>query len=174
MRKLFTFLIALIAQSLIFTNVSYAQNISEASASFITTPYGEGFDFRVQNLRRFLIKYNSPLADYAGEFVACADKYGLDYRLVPAITGVESTFGKYIPYGSYNAYGWANGDFKFTSWENSIMHVSETLKNKYIDRGVDSIYEIARVYAPPSPTWGSKVTFFVNKIDATPLNFDII
>ena len=31
------------------------------------------------------------------DFVTYADTNGLDYRLVPAITGVESTFGKLIP-----------------------------------------------------------------------------
>lgn len=174
MRKVLTFLIFIIVLSTFCTRGVFAQNVAGASASIYSETDESAFDYRVQNLRRFLLKHNSPLAPYAEEFVIYADEYGLDYRLVPAISGVESTFGKHIPIGSYNAYGWANGDYKFTSWEDSIEHVSKTLKNSYIDRGVDSIYEIAKVYAPPSTTWGRNVSFFVKKIDTLPLNFDII
>jgi hypothetical protein len=106
--------------------------------------------------------------------VTYADVNGLDYRLVPSISGVESTFGKHIPFNSYNAYGWANGNYSFTSWEDSISHVSETLKKSYIDKGAPSIAKIARRYAPPSTTWGNKVSYFIGKIDSLPLNFDII
>ncbi|MBU1126727.1 MAG: hypothetical protein ABIH88_03300 [Patescibacteria group bacterium] len=122
-------------------------------------------DERVEKLEVFLEKYNSPLSEYASVFVENADKYSLDFRLVAAITGVESTFGKRIPFESYNAYGWSNGAYRFSSWEDSINHVSKFLKEKYIDRGLDSVDKIAPVYAPPSSTWGGKVTFFMNKIE---------
>jgi hypothetical protein len=130
-------------------------------------------DYRVDNLRAFLDKYNSPLTEYADEFVSYADIYGLDYRMVPAITGVESTFGKRIPINSYNAYGWANGKYRFASWEGSIEHVSMTLRTKYIDKGAPSISKIARRYAPPSSTWAGKVKYFMGKIDTFPVSYDI-
>jgi hypothetical protein len=174
MRKILTILITLIVLILSSAEGTRAQNISGQSATLNTVSNDVRFDFRVENLRKFLLKYNSPLADYAEYFVAYADQNNLDYRLVPAITGVESTFGKFIPVDSYNAYGWANGNYKFSSWEDSIEHVSKTLKKSYIDRGVASIRQIAKVYAPPSTTWGGNVTFFVSKIDTLPLNFDII
>ena len=37
---------------------------------------------------------NAPLADYAEKFVEVANKYGLDYRLLPAIATIESSGGK--------------------------------------------------------------------------------
>lgn len=166
-----TFLIVLISAG---AEEVCAQNISASSAAIKSDTESTDFDYRVENLRKFLEKYNSPLAEYAEAFVIYADENNLDYRLVPAITGVESTFGKRIPVDSYNAYGWANGEYSFTSWEDSISHVSEVLKKKYINRGADTISEIARIYAPPSSTWGGKVSFFVKKIDTLPLNFDII
>ena len=137
---------------------------------YITEPV---FDYRVYTLRKFLNKYSSPLTPYSSEFIAMADYYGIDYRMVPAITGVESTFGKQIPAGSYNAYGWANGKYSFTSWPNSIQIVTKTIKLKYIDKGAVSIGKIAKIYAPPSDTWGSKVQYFVSKIDTLPMSFDI-
>lgn len=150
-----------------------AQSISDSSAALNLPESASGYDYRVDNLKKFLEKYDSPLAFYASDFVAFADANGLDYRLVPAISGVESTFGKRIPYNSFNAYGWANGDYKFTSWTDSIEHVSETLKNSYIDKGAPTIAQIAKRYAPPSKTWGNGVKFFVGKIDSLPLSFDI-
>ena len=126
-------------------------------------------DPRVTKLHAYLEKNKSPLTDYADEFVKYADKYELDWRLLPAISGVESTFGKHIPFNSYNAYGWANGGYKFTSWEDSIEHVTMTLRTKYVDRGVDTLPEISRVYCPPNPLWWTKVKFFMDKIEATPV-----
>lgn len=122
-------------------------------------------DERVVKLRAYFAKHKSPLEPYAQDFVYYADTYDLDWRLVPAITGVESTFGKHMPKNSYNAYGWANGDYRFTSWENSIEHVSRTLREKYYNNGADTLPKIARRYAPPSKTWGGNVQFFMNKIE---------
>lgn len=133
----------------------------------------ESFDFRVYVLRDYLESHNSPLSEYSEEFIEYADKNQLDYRLVPAISGVESTFGKRIPKNSYNAYGWANGEYAFKSWEDSIEHVSGTLRTKYIDKGAVSIWAISRRYAPPSRTWGFKVKYFMNKIDSLPVTFDL-
>jgi len=149
--------------------------VAEASATLKSRDLNSvGYDYRVEKLTNFLEIYDSPLSEYSGYFVAYADLYGLDYRMVPAITGVESTFGKHIPAKSYNAYGWANGEYKFNSWPQSIKHVTKTLKTKYIDRGAKSVSSIAKRYAPPSSTWGSKVKYFMSKIDTLPSNFDII
>ncbi len=130
-------------------------------------------DLRPMRLEQFLNKHKSPLADYSEDFVNYADKYNLDWRLVPAISGVESTFAKRYPYGTFNAYGWANGKYKFSSWENSIEVVSRTLREKYYDKGATNINKIARRYAPPSNSWSWKVKFFMDKIDPTPVEFDL-
>lgn len=174
MKKLILYILITVALIFLCTVSTRAETLSDSSASFKSQAENYGFDYRVENLRKFLNKYNSPLSEYAQEFVTYADANGLDYRLVPSISGVESTFGKHIPVDSFNAYGWANGDYRFTSWEDSISHVSETLKKSYIDKGAPTIAKIARRYAPPSTTWGSGVKYFISKIDSLPLNFDII
>lgn len=174
MKKLITLILTLTVLFITSAGTVRAQELAVSpSASFKKDAKTTDFDYRVVILKRFLEKFNSPLSPYAEEFVASADKYGIDYRLVPAITGVESTFGKRIPYKSYNAYGWANGDAKFKSWEDSIEHVTMTLRKKYIDRGAPTISKIARRYAPPSKTWGTKVTYFVRKIDTVPVTYDL-
>lgn len=173
MRKIIFISTFLIVSIISGARVCYAESIAEQSGILNTNVNNENFDYRIVNLRNFFLAYNSPLVQYADEFVNYADKYNLDYRLLPAITGVESTFGKRIPEGSYNAYGWSNGEYTFASWEDSIEHVSSVLKIKYFDRGADSIPEIARIYAPPSNTWAKNVSYFVSRIDTLPLDFDI-
>jgi len=127
-------------------------------------------DNRLEKLTAFLEKYDSPLVSYAETFVFMADKYQIDWKLLPAITGVESTFGKQIPFNSYNAYGWNNGNYRFQSWEDSIEIVSKALKEKYYNRGLDNPYKIGRVYAPPSPFWGNRVNNFMKMIEPISIN----
>lgn len=129
-------------------------------------------DYRVIKLRKYLESHNSPLSPYASEIVFWADYYQLDWRLVPAISGVESTFGKRIPRNSYNAYGWANGNYSFESWSQSVEVVSETLRTKYKDDGLVTLRQISRRYAPPSSTWTWKVNYFMNDIDTASVKFD--
>lgn len=172
MYKLLTYIFVAIAFLLINVRGAYAMiNVAESSASL--KHEDKKFNYRAHTLKNYLESHNSPLADHSEDFIEYADTYGLDWRMVPAISGVESTFGKRIPKNSYNAYGWANGEYKFSSWEDSIEHVSKTLRTKYINKGATSISKIARRYAPPSTTWGSKVKFFMNRIDPLPIEFSI-
>ena len=123
-------------------------------------------DTRTVKLKSFFAEQGSPLTPYASLFIKAADTYHLpDWKLVPAITGVESTFGTQIRSNSYNAYGWINGNHSFISWAESIDTVSKTLKQKYIDRGLTTIESIGHVYAPTSTTWAGKVHFFMHEID---------
>ena len=100
-------------------------------------------------------------------FINSADKYQLDWTLVAAISGVESSFGRRIPANSYNAWGWDNGNYKFSSWENGIDHVNKILKEKYFDRGLKTIKQIGPKYAPPSHTWSDKVLYFTTQLEQT-------
>ena len=130
------------------------------------------FDHRLIKLTLYLNKHNSPLEPYSHKIILEADKHNLDWRLLAAIAGVESSFAKRMPYNSYNAFGWANGTYKFSSWEEAIETVSFTLRKKYIDKGADNIEKIAGIYAPPSKTWASKVKYFINQIDSSPIVFN--
>lgn len=128
-------------------------------------------DTRVEHLRAFLASYDSPLADSAEAFVAEAEKNNLDWKLVAAIAGTESTFGKHIPSGSYNAWGWgiptgAQYGLGFKTWEQGIATVSEGLAKNYFGRGAKTLYDVGWIYAANGNSWGNHVTFFINKIEA--------
>lgn len=123
-------------------------------------------DERARVLQAYLEKYNSPLKYQAGNFVEAADKYNLDWRLVAAISGVESTFGKFIP-GGYNAWGWGiygNQTLYFKSWKDGIYTVSAGLRENYLNRGLTDPYSINRIYAA-SPAWGGHVSYFLQDME---------
>ncbi len=148
-------------------NTYAAQNASGSSAQLQTTPLTIGQDNRAKFLRGFLEKYSSPLTLYADTFIKNANDYRLDWRLVAAISGVESTFGKHIPYNSYNGWGWGvygNNVIYFSSWEEGIETVSEGLRINYMNKWkATNVYEIGRIYAA-DPTWARKVDYFMQKI----------
>ncbi|MBI2338600.1 glucosaminidase domain-containing protein [Candidatus Daviesbacteria bacterium] len=152
---------------------SYAaeEKHSASSAVLLKSQTQDGInqkDNRAKILQEFLVSYNSPLASSAKTFVNAADTYQLDWRLLAAISGVESTFARFLPYNSYNAWGWGiYGDnmIYFKSYDEAIETISKALREKYIDKwGAENVYQIGRFYAA-SPTWASRVVYFMGKID---------
>ena len=162
-------LLILLAVTILNPQRAFAQDKASVSSSDSQIPNVKqtGFDSRVKILTSYLKQYNSPLVPYASDFVAAADKYNLDWRLVAAISGVESTFGKEIPTNSYNAWGWGvYGDnvINFKSWSNGIDTVSQGLRERYMDQwGGQDIYQIGTMYAA-SPAWAGHVQLYLNKI----------
>lgn len=153
----------------LFTQPVKADDLAMAEASAQQHFIVDVPDPRVVKLEAYLDSHNSPLVGEASHFVGEADRLGLDWKLVAAISGVESTFGKHVPRNSYNGWGWAiftgqSDGRHFASWTEGITVVSEGLKYRYIDRGATSIEQIGRIYAA-SPAWSSKVRFFLQKIE---------
>jgi len=140
---------------------------SGSSAKIEFTKESKASDARVKVLQDYLNQYNSPLVPLAPVFVKYADQYDLDWKMVAAISGVESTFGQQIPYGSYNGWGWGiygTNMIYFSSWEDGIKTVSQGLRENYLNKwGATNVYEIGRFYAA-SPTWAQRVDYFMGKI----------
>jgi hypothetical protein len=167
-------MLALILVSLFIPKQVFAQEkASQASATIQNLVIKTKKDYRAKILFDYLMSQDSPLAAYSQDFIYYADKYNLDWRLVPAITGVESSFGKAIPPYSYNGWGWGvYGDnvIRFKSWTEGIATVSKGLREKYINQwGGKDIYKIGSMYAS-SPYWASHVNFYINKINEFALN----
>jgi len=165
------FIVISILSLILFNHVSLvsAQDYSAGSSAALFKPDNQQVsDSRARILREYLEKQNSPLASYAGAFVENADKYNLDWKLVVAISGVESTFGQEVPNDSYNGWGWGiYGDniIRFSSWNEGIQTISEGLRTKYMDKwGAKDVDEIGRLYAA-SPTWAQRVESIMNSID---------
>ncbi len=123
-------------------------------------------DQRAAILSDYLAKYDSPLQYHAQDFIDAAETYNLDWKMLPAIAGVESTFGKFIP-GGFNGWGWGvygTQAIYFTSWRDAIFTISKGLREGYLDQGLTDPFAMNRVYAA-SPVWGMKVNYFMNDME---------
>lgn len=164
-------------QSVLITNAnSRAENEEILGATTIV----ETDDARALLVANFLKRYNSgtrninhPLVpeEYFGKFfVELADKYNLDFRLLPAIAMQESNLCNHtpkpkgesgVPVESYNCLGFGvYGDkvTMFPSFEANFEQAAKTLKKNYIDQGLDTPYKIMKKYTPPSDgSWAESV-----------------
>lgn len=123
-------------------------------------------DIETKILTGYLSQFNSPLQYHAQDFVDAAKTHNVDWKLVPAIAGVESTFGKFIP-GGYNAWGWGvygTQAIYFTSWRDGIFTVTKGLKENYINKGLTDPYSMNTIYAA-SPFWGGRVSYFITELE---------
>lgn len=155
---------------LLFPANSFAQGSTSAASASIKTndvEHDAEYSRRVKILNGYLEKYDSPLAPFAEDFVNQAEKYSLDWKLVVAIAGVESTYGKAIPPYSNNAWGWGvygNNVIRFATWSEGIETISRGLREKYMNEwGGESIYDIGRIYAS-SPHWANSVNIHLSMI----------
>jgi len=114
---------------------------------------------RADRIRNFYARWNSPMAAQAKYIVETADLFGMDFRLIPAISIVESSGGRYC-FRPYNAFGW--GKMGFASYEDSIYTVTRGLAYGY---KTSDPYLIGPVYNPVTPdAWSAKVASLMNQI----------
>lgn len=147
-----------------------AQNVVESDGLEISA---KKLDRKAEILAKYLARYNSPLEYHAQDFIEAAEEYGVDWKLVPSIAGVESTFGRFIP-GGYNGWGWGvygTQAIYFNSWREGIFTVTKGLKEDYISRGLTDPYSMNRRYAV-SPAWGGKVTYFMKDLERFAAEFE--
>ncbi len=165
MKKILTLIIALIAISLSTGDAQAFENTRSASAQLARVEVSKPvMDMRVKALQNVFAKYNSELTDSAWAYVKYADQYGVDWRLLPSIAGLESTFAKRYIRGTYNPYGWGSGRIYFESWEDGIRTINKALSEKYMARGATDVWSIGPIYAE-SPTWSVRVNSFMEEIE---------
>ena len=111
--------------------------------------------FRADAIDAYFKKYDMPLYGTGRKMVEEAEKYGLDWRLLPAIAVRESTGGKHAcKKATYNAFGWGSCKINFKSNEHAIETVARNLAGenpntaKYY-KGKDT-EGILLAYNPPS------------------------
>ena len=95
-------------------------------------------DARPVIIEKYLAKHHSPLLPYAEDLLAASERYNVDYRLIMAIAQCESNLCKRSPAGSFNCWGFENGDTRFLSWEQALNQVAKTLREGYLDQGLET------------------------------------
>jgi len=115
-------------------------------------------DTRLLKLRKFF--RNCPLRDASVDFIEAADRYDLDWRLLPSISLVESGGGK--AFRNNNVLGWDSGNRRFGSVRAGIHAVAARIATSalYRDKDVD---EVLATYNP-DPAYAAKVKLVMQKI----------
>jgi cell wall-associated NlpC family hydrolase len=96
----------------------------------------------------YLRKQGSPLAGLGGAFAQAGTQYGVDPRLMVAISGAESSLGKYGPSQSiHNPFG-MGPNINYPSYGAAISALAANLSKNYLGQGLNTIAEISTKYAP--------------------------
>jgi hypothetical protein len=131
----------------------------------------ESEDARPIIVANFLRRHTSPLKpydEYGKKLVEIADRYGIDFRLLPAIAMQESNLCKKIPPGSYNCLGFGiheRGTLMFDSYEANFDRAARELKKNYIDQGRVTPESIMKKYTPSSNgSWAESVNQWMSEM----------
>jgi len=103
-------------------NVNLTQTFVERE---VTEAIEIKLDVRVQKIDAYFAKRNMPLQGYGKDFVEVADRYGLDWRLLPAISVRESSGGKRLL--NNNPFGWGSAKIPFENFGDAIEVVGWNL-----------------------------------------------
>lgn len=118
----------------------------------------------------FFKSRSMPLNGSGMTFVLVAEKYGLDWRLLPAISVRESSGGKAAC--SYNAFGWGSCKLhNFHSYEEAIEAVGKNLggANKSTSRyyaGKSTMEKLYYYNGSVEPAYPGEVVAIMNMIEA--------
>ena len=96
-------------------------------------------DPRLPILKQFLEENGAPVARHAEVFLKAADDNDLDWRLLPSLSIIESSGGRFCR--NNNIFGWGNGQEVFPSVRAGIHQVADRLANSklYKDKTLEQI-----------------------------------
>ncbi len=120
---------------------------------------------RCNAVRNFFLSHKSPLAAKAPVFIAVAARHGLDWRLLPSLSMVESSGGKAGKRN--NIFGWNSGKANFKTVDAGIEFVGSRLGTSKLYAG--STMDKLRRYNPARTVYPGKVVKFMLQISADPV-----
>lgn len=121
---------------------------------------GPQADDRLLRLNKFFADTNCPLREVSADFLDAADRYDLDWRLLPSISIVESSGGKVFK--NNNVLGWDSCNRKFRSVRAGIHVVASRLATSalYRDKNLDGVLATYN----PDPEYVARVKSVMRKI----------
>lgn len=119
-----------------------------ASDKAVLPQYGQAANL----IQAYLANQGSPLANtnFARAVARKSKKYGVDPRLLVAISGAETSLGKdpnAAPLSEHNVWGMGPG-IQYGSWGQGAGAVAKNLSENYFHEGLNSIPEISSKWAP--------------------------
>ena len=118
-------------------------------------------DNRYDRLESFFQSFGCPAPHYVDEYVGAADSFAIDYRLLPAISVLESTCGVYQRLN--NRWGWDSARKGFSSFRAGLQYIARQLSEGRFYKN-KSLEEKVRVYNP-NPEYARQVRRLMLKID---------
>jgi hypothetical protein len=91
-------------------------------------------DRRIERLENFFKNYHCPTPYHTSEYLRAADGYGLDYRLLPAVS-IRETLCGIAEKQQHNLWGYHPGRQSFPSIEAGIDFVAQRLARHPLYRG---------------------------------------
>lgn len=136
-------------------------------------------EVKAAKINAYFTKYNMPLAGSGMDMVLAAEKYGLDWRMIPAIAIRESTGGRFAcKRFPENAWGWHScksglGGSTETAIELIAQHLSGShprTARYYASK--TTVRQKLQTYNPPSvvPTYADEVISLMNRIEGIKLS----
>jgi len=122
---------------------------------------------KAKAVEAFILSQNgSPMfASEAQTSIDKANECGVDYKLMIAIAGYESGYGR-KPMKKYNPYGWRNGK-TYSTFKDAISEITCQFGDKYIKKGLDTVREISNIYLGADgnhDAWIKNVTYIRSQI----------
>ena len=105
---------------------------SATSTSQTVTPADYQNDPRLLKVKQFFRDHDSPGQVFAEDFLLAADRHGLDWRLLPSLSLIESGGGK--NFKNNNILGWDSCEQEFPSVSAGIHHVASRLAESQLYR----------------------------------------
>ena len=144
------------------------ESASEDTKNISVDATVSGADARPMLIKKYLEKYNSPMAPYSDLIFKISEDYGFEYYWIVAIAQQESNLCKKAPEGSYNCWGYGihkKGTLKFDGYELAIKSYAEYLKREYFDKGLNTPELMMKKYCPSSNgSWANGVNQFIEEL----------
>ena len=118
-------------------------------------------DGRYDKLESFFQSFGCPAPHYVDEYLGAADSNAIDYRLLPAISVLESTCGVYQRLN--NRWGWDSARKGFSSFRAGLQYIARQLSQGRYYRN-KSLEEKVRMYNP-NPQYARLLKKLMLKID---------
>jgi len=99
-------------------------------------------------INSYLQGKSSPLAGHGAEFARYGAQYGIDPRLLVAISGAETSLGTYGPSQRiHNPFG-MGPNINYPTYGAAISALAANLSKNYFGQGLNTLGEISSKYAP--------------------------
>lgn len=139
-----------------------------ADVAFCAGPFSFDPRVTVDQIDAYLTKRRSRMAGIGADFSRAGQTYDVDPRLLIAISGAETTFGRHLC-AANNAWNWFHRGScppsTFPTFQEGLGTVTKFLRKSYINRGYNTIPRIrARYCATGCENWIPLVTRFYGEM----------